>query len=132
MTIPPKPGDDVRMKGFAQRSTVADVLTWLDGQTTRLAAQTVPIEKAADRVLAAAVTSCVNVPPFARSMMDGFALRADDTQGASSYNPLALDVIGQSLPGVPSAQSRIWSIAADAADAALDAPRALIIAAPLC
>ena len=89
------------MKGFAQRSTVADVLTWLDRHATRLAAETVPVQEAAGRVLADGVTSRVNVPPFARSMMDGFALRAADTQGASSYNPLALDVIGQSLPGAP-------------------------------
>ena len=101
MTTPPKPSDDVRMKGFAQRSTVADVLTWIDCQTALLAAETVPIEKAAGRVLFDAVTSRVDVPPFARSMMDGFALLAEDTQGASSYNPLALDVIGQSLPGDP-------------------------------
>jgi molybdopterin molybdotransferase len=101
MTTPPKPNDDVRMKGFAQRSTVADVLTWLDRHTTRLAAETVPVQEVAGRVLADGVTSRVNVPPFARSMMDGFALRADDTQGASSYSPLALDVIGQSLPGAP-------------------------------
>ncbi len=90
------------MKGFAQRSTVDDVLIWLDRQASSpLAPETVPLEEAAGRVLADAVTSRVDVPPFARSMMDGFALLAEDTQGASSYNPLPLDVIGQSLPGVP-------------------------------
>ena len=99
--MPSTPNDDVRMKGFARRSTVADVLIWLDHHTTRLPAEAVPLEEAAGRVLADAVTSRVDVPLFARSMMDGFALRADDTQGASSYNPLALDVIGQSLPGAP-------------------------------
>jgi hypothetical protein len=34
------------------------------------------------------------------------------------------------LPSVPSAQSRMWSIAALAAEAALDRPRASMIAAP--
>src|ERR1700733_5022960 len=38
----------------------------------------------------------------------------------------------QSTSEVPSAQSRMWSIAADAAEAADDAPRALMIAAPRC
>ena len=38
----------------------------------------------------------------------------------------------QSPAGVPSTQSRTWSIAADAAEAADDAPRALMIAAPRC
>ena len=35
-------------------------------------------------------------------------------------------------PELPFAQSRIWSIAAEAAEAALEAPRALMIAAPRC
>src|SRR5215472_15383783 len=34
--------------------------------------------------------------------------------------------------GVPSAQSRMWSIAAEAAEAAEEAPRALMMAAPRC
>src|SRR5688500_9928976 len=38
----------------------------------------------------------------------------------------------QSPDGVPSAQSRTWPIAAFAAEAAEDAPRALMIAAPRC
>ena len=38
----------------------------------------------------------------------------------------------QSAAAVPSAQSRIWSIADDAAEAADDAPRALMMAAPRC
>ena len=33
--------------------------------------------------------------------MDGFALQAADTQGASAYNRLALSVIGEALPGRP-------------------------------
>src|SRR5581483_1258156 len=36
------------------------------------------------------------------------------------------------LPLVPRAQSRMWSTAADAAEAALEAPRALMMAAPRC
>ncbi len=41
-------------------------------------------------------------------------------------------MLTQSPSGVPSAQSRTWSMAADAADAADDAPRALMMAAPRC
>ncbi|MCP4249500.1 MAG: molybdopterin molybdotransferase MoeA, partial [bacterium] len=57
--------------------------------------------EAAGRVLADAVRSRVDVPGFNRSMMDGFALRAADTMGASSYNRLALEVVGESMPGKP-------------------------------
>ena len=34
-------------------------------------------------------------------MMDGFAVIGNDTAGASTYNPLRLNVLGQSLPGDP-------------------------------
>lgn len=89
------------MRGFARRTTVADALKWLDGQTSRLAEQTLPLAEAAGRVLARQTVSRVNVPSFDRSMMDGFALRAADTMGASPYNRLALEVMGKSLPGRP-------------------------------
>jgi len=101
MTETIQPNADVRMRGFARRTTVADALRWLDGQTRRLAQQTVPVIEAAGRVLATDVISPVDVPSFDRSMMDGFALRAIDGMGASPYNRLALDVVGQSMPGRP-------------------------------
>ena len=50
---------------------------------------------------------------------------------STPYQPcdgIAIDT--QSPSGVPSTQSCTWSIAALAADAALDAPRASMIAAP--
>ena len=100
MSDPQQPGD-VRMRGFARRTTVEDALEWLDGQTGRLAGQIVPLAEAAGRVLCRQVTSRVDVPGFDRAMMDGFALHAADTTGASPYNQLALDVIGQSMPGRP-------------------------------
>src|SRR5690348_17815642 len=41
-------------------------------------------------------------------------------------------MLTQSPFGVPSAQSRMWSMAAEAAEAAEEAPRALMMAAPRC
>src|SRR3972149_3521620 len=93
--------DDVRMRGFARRTTVADALAWLDGQTSRLPQESAPLTEAAGRVLAREIISEVDVPGFTRSMMDGFAVRAGDPLRASSYNRLALEVIGASLPGRP-------------------------------
>ena len=43
-----------------------------------LAAERVPIERAAGRALAAPATAQVDLPPFASSAMDGFAVRAAD------------------------------------------------------
>jgi len=92
---------DVRMCGFARRSTVQAALAWVDGHSPRLEAERASVWLAAVRVLAADVVSQADVPQFARSMMDGYALRAADTQGATAYNRLPLAVIGQSLPGKP-------------------------------
>jgi putative molybdopterin biosynthesis protein len=56
--------------------------------------ETVPLSQALGRVLARAVVADVDVPGFDRANVDGFAVRADDTNGASERAPktLALNV----------------------------------------
>ena len=55
------------------------------------------------RVAAADVASTRDVPPFSRAGMDGYALRAEDTFGASRYEPKTLRVIEKVYTGqVPS------------------------------
>src|SRR5262245_18611942 len=98
---PAPPPADVRMRGFARRTTVEVALAWIDAHCRQLPAERIPIWQAAGRVLAADVISRVDVPGFARSMMVGFALQAADTLGATAYNPLEAQIIGQSLPGKP-------------------------------
>src|ERR1700735_3151708 len=93
--------DDVRMRGFAQRHTVDAALAWLDAQLQPLTSEIVPLRLAAGRVLAASVVSDVDVPGFDRAMMDGYAVLADGTEGATAYTPLPLKVVGQSMPGCP-------------------------------
>lgn len=95
----PSISDDVRMRGFTRRTPVADALQWIDRQTRPLSAETVSLDQAAGRVLAADVISPVDVPSFARAMMDGFAVRAADTLGATAFHRISLEVIGTSMPG---------------------------------
>src|SRR5687767_4165779 len=92
---------DVRMRGFAKRHTVDAALAWLDAQLQPLAAEHIPLRAAAGRVLAECVASTVDVPGFDRATMDGYAVVADSTEGATSYNRLTLRVIGDSVPGNP-------------------------------
>ena len=92
---------DVRMRGFARRTTVAAAWEWIDGHARRIESERIPLERAGGRVLATDVTSSVDVPGFDRSMMDGYALLADQTQGASHYNRMELQIVGESLPGRP-------------------------------
>jgi len=89
------------MRGFARRTTVEDSLAWVDAHSPRLGSERVSIWSAAGRLLATNIISPVDVPRFARSMMDGYALLAADTLGATGYNRLELTIIGQSLPGRP-------------------------------
>src|SRR5688572_19406207 len=54
---------------------------------TRRTVEVVPIDAALGRVLAADVVSAVDVPSFDRSNVDGFAVIAADTFGASEESP---------------------------------------------
>ena len=80
------------MHGFAQRSEVPAVLEWIDRHAAPLGDETVPLEDAAGRVLAADIVSPLDVPGFDRAAMDGYAVRGAETAGASDYNPLAFPV----------------------------------------
>lgn len=105
---PTHPHADVRMKGFTQRATVEAAVAWIDSvlpSLSSLPTEVVGLHDAFGRVLARDVTSLVNVPNFARSMMDGFALQGEATYGATAYNPLPLRILGTCLPGTPFPQT---------------------------
>lgn len=91
--------EDIRMRGFRERSSVDEALAAAMDGIGPLSGENVPVTAAARRVLACAVDSAVNVPGFSRATMDGYAVRAEDTYGASPYNPIPLRVRGSSMPG---------------------------------
>ncbi len=55
--------------------------------------ESVSLEQAAGRVLATRVTSRVNVPPFDRAAMDGYAVVAEDTFGTGKFQARSLACI---------------------------------------
>lgn len=57
-----------------------------------------------DRVLAEDIYSAINIPPFDRSPLDGYALRAEDTTGASSDSPAILEVLEEVPAGYVASQ----------------------------
>jgi len=59
----------------------------------------VSLDKALGRVLADDIIASLDVPPFERSTMDGYALRARDTYGASEEDPKALNLKGRISAG---------------------------------
>ncbi len=68
-------------------------------QAGSIQSEIVPTEEALGRVLAEAVTAPHPLPPFARSSVDGFAVQASDTFGASPSLPAYLVIIGEILMG---------------------------------
>jgi molybdenum cofactor synthesis domain-containing protein len=59
----------------------------------------VALEHASGRVLAETITASADVPPFARAAMDGYAVRAGDTTGASRTTPRTLRCIEKVFTG---------------------------------
>jgi molybdopterin molybdotransferase len=70
-----------------------------------LEAEDVPLRKALGRVLAEGIVAPEPVPGFDNSAMDGFAVRAADTMGASEETPVVLRLAGESSAGHPAAAS---------------------------
>jgi molybdopterin molybdotransferase len=68
-------------------------------------AEEVPIREALGRVLAERVKSADAVPAFDNSAMDGYAVRAADTAGASPSAPVSLALVGESRAGRPAERS---------------------------
>src|SRR4051795_809443 len=86
---------------FAVR-TVAETLAGFR-PARRTATETVALEDAHRRVPAEAVRAPHDLPGFARSTVDGYAVRAADTYGASEGLPSYLDVAGAVAMGRPAA-----------------------------
>ena len=57
------------------------------------------VEDSLNRIIAEDIYSTINQPPFDRSRMDGYAVRAIDTKGASKDNAVKLKVVGESFAG---------------------------------
>lgn len=77
--------------------TVAEAWGELERHVVRasLPAEEVRLEEALGRVTAQPVLSPEPLPPFARSTVDGYAVRAADTHGATEGAPAYLKVVGE-------------------------------------
>ncbi len=64
-----------------------------------LEAETAPILAALGRVLAEDIEADADIPPYANTAMDGYALRAVDTFAATRDNPIRLRVIADLAAG---------------------------------
>jgi len=66
-----------------------------------LGVEGVSLLEASNRVLAEDIKAKLHVPPFSRSTVDGYAVRAEDTFGAEENRPVVLKVCGSVKVGNP-------------------------------
>jgi len=81
--------------------SVAEAHKIIDEHITRLARERVSINDTEGRVLAEEIIASFPQPRFDNSAMDGFAVRASDTKGASKKSPIDLKMVGVVSAGSP-------------------------------
>ncbi|MDQ7027629.1 MAG: molybdopterin molybdotransferase MoeA [Anaerolineae bacterium] len=72
---------------------IADILSHIHP----LGSEDIALPESLGRILAADIVSDINLPPFANSAMDGFAIKAHDSAHASPDNPTTL-IITMDIP----------------------------------
>jgi len=87
------------MSRFLTIVPVADAVATVVTISPQPVTETVPVECAAGRILAAVVTADSDIPGFDRSVVDGYAVRAADTAGAGESVPALLQCTGRVAMG---------------------------------
>lgn len=99
--IPPPPPPPHHPHEGEMRS-VAEVREMILSAVQPLAPIELPLKEAQGCVAAQEVTAPGDLPPFASSAMDGYAVRATDVLPATPADPVRLKVVGVSAAGHPS------------------------------
>lgn len=73
--------------------SVDTALAQILSEATTLSSENIPLEEALGRIISQDIFAQENLPSFANSSMDGFALRANDIMHASPNNPVTLTVV---------------------------------------
>src|SRR5215470_16851736 len=88
------------MRPFESTITLERALGILHGAAAPVErTERVSLDEASGRILAADISAPADVPAFDRSAMDGYAVRARDTQGASRARPVSLRLLGRVYAG---------------------------------
>ncbi|MFX1486041.1 MAG: gephyrin-like molybdotransferase Glp [Promethearchaeota archaeon] len=91
---------DVQMRGFDKTTDVKIALeTFLPLIEFLCETEEIKAIDGLNRILAEDIQSASDVPSFNRSAMDGYAVRAKDTFGASETNPLTFSVVDSITAG---------------------------------
>jgi molybdopterin molybdotransferase len=74
---------------------ISEAIKIIERETFVLSPEIIDLEDSIGRVLAEDIKADMDLPPFDRSQMDGFAVRVEDTKNA----PVSLKIIGESVAG---------------------------------
>ncbi|MGK2229897.1 MAG: putative molybdopterin biosynthesis protein, partial [Methanobacteriota archaeon] len=88
-------------KEFRDLASTEEAARVADDLTPQRSVERVDLVGARGRTLAEDVKASVDVPGFDRSLMDGYAVRAEDTYGAGEAEPATLTVVGSVSAGEP-------------------------------
>ncbi|MHA2363752.1 MAG: molybdopterin molybdotransferase MoeA [Candidatus Hodarchaeales archaeon] len=89
--------DDIRLKGFSKRIKIDKAIQKCIEAFNLLPTHSVSLQLISlkNKILREDIFAKRSIPPFDRSAVDGYAVRAEDTFSASETNPQILNVIGQ-------------------------------------
>jgi molybdenum cofactor synthesis domain-containing protein len=107
------------MRPFASTISLDEARARLASHVRPIArTEQVPLASALGRVAASDVASAIDVPPFARSAMDGYAVVAADTAGATGTSPRRLRIVERIYTGAPPRETIVSGTCAEIATGA--------------
>ena len=84
----------LRKIGFSRLTPLEEVLEKLLSRIQLNPIEEININESLNRILATDIISRMDIPPFNRSAMDGYAIRAEDSFNASPKNPKKIKYVG--------------------------------------
>lgn len=95
-----------KSKRFLSALSVSEFEAFLDDLECKITrVETISARGALSRVISEDVASNINVPPFHKSRVDGYAVKAEDTFEASDENGIPVQIIGEVEMGKNASQS---------------------------
>ena len=100
----------VRLKGFTELTPIEKALELFFRRVNpqKLESELVPVQNAYGRVVAKDIIAEMDLPPFDRSAVDGYAVKAESTFGASPFQPKTLKIVEKEVIGEGEAKP-IWT-----------------------
>ncbi len=89
----------MKRKEFRQLASVEEARKIINGLPVRRDRESVALEAALGKILAEDIITEINVPPFPRAIMDGYALKAEDSYTSSETEPVKLRRMGEIAAG---------------------------------